>query len=222
MMPTLAELLARVLSWAAMPAVLGVFVTAVILVVIRDWRVDVLALAVQYFFLVLLLTRSVRLEMAAVKGLIGWLICLVFYVTERQVSAFGKDALEEEVSPGHRWRWWTMSARASFALLSAILVSVVAYVATSFIPLPEITVDITLACYLLASLGMLLLGLGEGPLPVGVGLLMFLSGFDLFYVALEPSLVVAGLLGVISFVIALAIAYLRTAQVTAESEGEAA
>jgi hypothetical protein len=217
-MPSFPDLLARILSITAMPAVVGVLITAVMLVVIRDWRVDVIALAAQYFFVVLLMSRSIRLEMAAVKGLIGWLICLVFYVTEQQASAL--ESSDEESISDRRWQWWVMSSHASFALLAAILVAVVAYIATWFMPLPESTIDITLACYLLAGLGMLLLGLGEGPLQVGLGLLMFLSGFDLFYVALVPSLVVAGLLGVINFVIALAMAYLRTAQFASNGEGE--
>jgi hypothetical protein len=59
---------------------------------------------------------------------------------------------------------------------------------------------------------MLLIGISESPMQVGLGLLTFLSGFDLFYVALEPSLAVAGLLGGVSFLIALATAYLRTVQ----------
>jgi len=97
---------------------------------------------------------------------------------------------------------------------------VAAYTAVLRIPLPEVPGDITLACYLLASLGLLLIGLSEAPMQVGLGLLTFLSGFDLFYVALEPSLAVAGLLGAVSFLIALATAHLRVAQVTAGSEGK--
>jgi hypothetical protein len=55
-------------------------------------------------------------------------------------------------------------------------------------------------------------------MQVGLGLLTFLSGFDLFYVALEPSLAVVGLLGAVSFIIALAAAHLRVAQVVAGGE----
>jgi hypothetical protein len=71
----------------------------------------------------------------------------------------------------------------------------------------------------MAGLGLLLVGLSETPMQVGFGLLTFLSAFDLFYVALEPSLAVAGLLGAVSFLIALATAYLRAAQIVAGSKG---
>lgn len=230
-MPTLVDILERLSFLAAMPAVAGIFVTAMILVVSRDWRLNVMALTVQYFFVVLLLTRLIRLEVAAVKGLIGWMICMVFYLTERRASAFGEHSdvfhppvpehEDEDAAASQRYRRWVMSARSSFCLLAGLLVSVAAYTATLRFPLPEVPTDITLACYLLAGLGLLLVGLSEAPMQVGFGLLTFLLGFDLFYVALEPSLAVAGLLGAVSFVIALSTAYLRVAQIAASSEGEA-
>jgi len=213
-MPTLVDLLARVSFLAAMPAVAGIFVTASLLVVSRDWRLNVTALIAQYFFVVLLLTRLIRLEVAAVKGLTGWMICMVFYLTERRASLLEQAPAINGVSSLQRWHWWVISARASFCLLAGLLVSVAAYTAALRMPLPEVSNDITLACYLLAGLGLLLIGLSENPMQVGLGLLTFLSGFDLFYVALEPSLAVAGLLGAVSFLIALATAYLRAAEIT--------
>lgn len=217
-MPTLVDLLARVSFLAAMPATVGIFVTAGLLVVSRDWRLNVTALILQYFFVVLLLTRLIRLEVAAVKGLTGWMICMVFYLTERRASSVERlEAANENARPS-RWRRWIISARASFCLLVGLLVSVAAYTAALRIPLPEVPTDITLACYLLAGLGLLLIGLSEAPVQVGLGLLTFLSGFDLFYVALEPSLAVAGLLGAVSFLIALATAYSRAAQIATGGE----
>jgi hypothetical protein len=221
-MPTLDELLARVVFLAAMPAVIGVFVTAAILVVSRDWRLNVLALTVQYFFIVLLFTRHIRIEVAAVKGLIGWLICMVIYITERQASepapgeappAAGPNG--EESAPRRQGK---ISARGLFNLLAALLVSVAAYTAMLRIPLPEVTADVSLACYALVGLGLLLIGLSEAPMQAGIGVLTFLSGFDLFYVALEPSLAVAALLGALSFTIALVMAYLRMSEVAAQAQ----
>ena len=218
-MPTLVDLLARLSFLAAMPAVAGIFITAGILVVSREWRLNVFALTVQYFFVVLLLARMIRLEVAAVKGLIGWMICMVFYLTERRASELAQPPPAEGTTVSQRWRRWVMSARASFCLLAGLLVSVAAYTAALRIPLLEVPSDITLACYLMAGFGLLLIGLNETPMQVGLGLLTFLSGFDLFYVALEPSLAVAGLLGAVSFLIALATAYLRAAQVAGGGEG---
>ncbi len=204
-----------------MPAVAGIVISAGILVVNRDWRLNVFALTVQYFFVVLLMTRVIRLEVAAVKGLIGWMICMVFYLTERRASEMQQSTADKEAKTSRRLDRWMMSARTSFYLLACLLMLVAAYTAALRIPLPEIPTDLTLACYQMAGMGLLLIGLSESPMQVGFGLLIFLSGFDLFYVALEPSLAVAGLLGAVSFLIALATAYLRAVQIVAEGEGNA-
>lgn len=228
-MSILDDVLAQVVFLAAVPAVVGVFVTAALLVVSRDWRLNTIALAMQYFFVALLMTQVTRVEMAAVKGLIGWVVCLVFYLTEQQARSLvrsdgsqGALSLREwGAARFEGWRHGGISARAAFSFMAALLVGVTVYVASSAMTLPQMSRSLTLVCYLLGGLGMLLLGLSQDPLRVGVGLLMFLSGFDLFYVALEPSLLVAGFLGSISFVIALGTAYLKAAQFTAGGEGGA-
>ena len=219
-MPLLQELLSRLASLATLPAGIGVVVSATLLVVSRDWRLNVFALAAQYFFVTLLMTRVVRVEMAAVKGLIGWVICLVFYLTEQQARL-----MEDSREPKERvrlqgwfsarldaWRHQGLSVEAAFAFMGVVLVGVTVYAASDALPLPQMPAGLTLFCYFMVGLGMLLLGLSEDPLRVGVGLLTFLSGFDLFYVALEPSLVVTGLMGSISFVVALGTAYLEAAR----------
>jgi hypothetical protein len=211
---------------AAMPAVIGVFVTATLLVVSQDWRLNVFALATQYVFVALLMTQVIRVEMAAVKGLIGWVICLVFYLTEQQARSSAQPAgVQESLSLRswvsarlEGWRHEGISARAGFSFMAVVIVGVTVYVFSSTMPLPQVSRSLTLTCYLLAGLGILLLGMSQDPLRVGVGLLIFLSGFDLFYVALEPSLVVTGFLGSISFVIALGTAYLKAAQAAASDE----
>jgi hypothetical protein len=227
--PLLTGLLARLAFLAATPAVIGVFVTATLLVVSQDWRLNVIALAGQYFFVTLLMTQLVRLEMAAVKGLIGWLVCLVVYLTEQQAQLLTRksDGGSSLATRGwfaarlEGWKSHGVSARAAFGFLAAVLVALAAYAVSVAIPLPQLPPGLTGVCYLLTGLGVLLLGLSKDPIRVGLGLLTFLSGFDLFYVALEPSLVVTGLLGSISFVIALGMAYLRTAHVAGGDVGEA-
>ena len=220
-MPTVVELLSSVAFLAAMPAVAGVLITVGLLVVSRDWRINVMALTVQYFFVVLLLTRLIRAEVAAVKGLIGWMICMIFYLTERRASVLEKAPDTEARTTSPQRRRWIMSARASFCLLASVMVAAAASSAALRVPLPEVPAEVSLACYLLAGFGLLLVGLSDAPMQVGFGLLTFLAGFDLFYVALEPSLAVAGLLGAVSFLIALVTAYLRTAQIAAGEEGAA-
>jgi len=152
------------------------------------------------------------------------MICMVIYVTERQASEPAPGEAPATAGPSGEesapHRQGKISARGLFNLLAALLVSVAAYTAMLRIPLPEVTADVTLACYGLVGLGLLLIGLSEAPMQAGIGVLTFLSGFDLFYVALEPSLAVAALIGALSFVIALLMAYLRTSEVAAQARRE--
>jgi len=219
--PTLADLISRISVLSALPAVVGILLTGTVLVVSREWHLDVLALIVQYFCVVLLLTRLIQLEVAAVKGLIGWMICMVFYLTERGAGEVERVSTDEPAQASIQARRWMISARTSFSLLAALMTIVVAYTAALRIPLPEVPEDISLACYLLAGLGLLLAGMSQSPLHVAMGLLTFLSGFDLFFVALEPSLAVTGLLGALSFLIALTASFLRTAELSTAGVGEA-
>jgi hypothetical protein len=53
-----------------------------------------------------------------------------------------------------------------------------------------------------------------------MGLLTLITGFELFYSALERSLSVAGFLGIANFLIALAIAYLTGFSGTELTPGE--
>ena len=87
-------------------------------------------------------------------------------------------------------------------------------------PLPEVPSDIGFACYWLAALGLLVLMQAEEPLKTGMGLLILITGFELFYSALERSLSVAGFLGIANFLIALAVAYLTAASRAELTAGE--
>jgi hypothetical protein len=68
------------------------------------------------------------------------------------------------------------------------------------------------AGYVLLALGLLSLGLSEEPLRAGTGLLTLLTGFELFYVVVEPSLAVVALLAAVEFGVALAVSYLVVLQ----------
>jgi len=217
-MPTLGELLARLSFISATMAAFGVLITAGVLVVVQDWRLSLLALAVQYVFVGLLLTRLLVPELAALKALIGLIICPTLYVTAVRVR-WGRPAASANGRPG-----WRLPTSVPFRLVAALMGGLVSYnLATRpGFALPEVRDPaINLACYFLMGLGLLALGLTEEPLKAGMGLLTFMSGFELFYAGLEQSLLVIGFLGLASFLIALAVAYLATARATPYDGGAA-
>ncbi len=64
---------------------IGLIVAAALLVMLVNWRLLILALGVQYLLVGLMLTRVVPLELAAVKALVGVMICPVLFITARRV-----------------------------------------------------------------------------------------------------------------------------------------
>ena len=202
-MPTLSDVLTKLSFLMTTPAVVGLVITAGLIVVIRDWRFSLAALSLQYVLVGLLLTRLIQPQVAVIKVLIGALVCVILYLTARLV-----DSGREGESPGRE----LSLANLAFRLLAAILVGLAAYGLSRRYPLPEVPSDIGLACYWLASQGLLALMLTEEPLKAGLGLLTLVTGFELLYSVLERSLSVAGFLGIANFLIALAIAYLAASR----------
>ncbi len=202
-MPTLTDVLAQLSFLMTTPAIVGLVVTASLIVVVSDWRFSLAALSVQYVLVGLLLTRLIQPQVAVIKVLIGALVCVVLYLTARLVSESSEaPPLQRKDAGGVSLPDFT------FRLLAALFVGLAVYSLSMRYPLPEVPPDIGLACYWLASLGLLVLMLTEEPLKAGMGLLTLVTGFELFYSALERSLSVVGFLGIANFLIALAIAYL--------------
>jgi hypothetical protein len=216
-MPTLPEIAERLSFLVTTSAAITVMFTAGVIVVIKDWRVSLSALVIQYVIVGLLLMSEIRMELAMIKTLVGALLCVILYVTARHVD-WGRPVLapsegegEEETTdlPVSRW---TLPTELPFRFLAALLVMVVAYGGASQFPLPDVNQAISLAAYTMAALGLLAMGLTDEPLKAGLGLLTFVAAFELYYTVLEPSLTVVGFLGLSNFLIALAIAYLTVAR----------
>jgi hypothetical protein len=216
-MPTLPEIAQRLSIFVTTSATVIVMFTAGVIVVIKDWRASLLAMVIQYVIVGLLLMSEIRMELALIKTLVGTLLCLILYMTARHVR-WGRSSppmLREEeqhemTEPAASE--WILPTEFPFRFLAALLVMVVAYSGASAFPLPDVGEAINLAAYTLASLGLLAMGLTDEPLKAGLGLLTFVSAFELFYTVLEPSLIVVGMLGLSNFLIALAIAYLTVAR----------
>lgn len=78
--------------------------------------------------------------------------------------------------------------------------------------------DFTVGAFSVMLLGLINEALAENPLKVGLGLLSFLAGFELFFTAVEPTLTIVGLLGLTNLILALAISYLTTAWASRRGE----
>lgn len=244
-MPTLPDVLAKLSFLTTTPAIVGLVITASLIVVISDWRFSLAALLGQYVLVGLLLTRLIRPQVAVIKVLIGALVCVVLYLTARLVSESseslplepedgdfplkvgggrggeGVDGASRRLAPQTpKTGGETSPADFAFRLLAALFVGLAVYSLSKRYPLPEVPSGIGFVCYWLASQGLLALILAEGPLKAGMGLLTFITGFELFFSVLERSLSVVGFLGIANFLIALAVAYLTGASEAESAAGE--
>lgn len=218
LMDTVLAFIDRVSFLAAMPAIAGVFAALGMLLLTRSWQLQVLGMAILYFFVALLHTRVIRPEVALVKALMGWLICLTLYVTGQYIASRQKPSQEPAAGdpPQAWWRLPPLAADTPLRVLVLLVGFVIAYTGSAHFPLPQVPGHVGMACYLLLVGGLFLTGMAEDPLRVGLGLLAFLAGFDLFFGTLEPSLAVAGLLGAAGFLIALAVTFLAITHAVAE------
>ena len=209
-MTTILEIIDRISFLAALPSVVGLFIALAFLMVGQRWQIHALGMALLYFFAALLYTRVTRPEIAVVKLLIGWMIALTLYLTGGNLNARrlelqkSMDRADEAPASGHL----AVAAGAPFRGLVLVAIAIVALASARRFPLPQVPNDVGMACYLLGIGGIFLTGLSEDPFQAGLGLLAFLTGFDLLFSTLVTSLVVIGLVGAASFLITLAVTFL--------------
>lgn len=223
-MPTLDEILAFLSVVPTTSALIILTFAACVLVTTRDWRLSIFALVLHYALAGLFLARIIRSDIAMVKTLVGMMVCLTLYITARRASEGQAGQPELSAEPDNEAPTrslalklhWGLESGWLFRLLVAIMGLVVATTVQARFALPSAPSEVVLACYILFSQGLLALSLADEPLKGGLGILTVLISFDLFYSSIEQSLTVVGLLGLVNFSIALAIAYLTTLQAGVE------
>ncbi len=201
----------------------GLLVAASLLVVVPSWRARLVALAVQYVCVAVLLTQIVIWQVVVARLVVGAGILGILLLTghettgifpwQRQTVPAGEGAVAAAPSPvAAITRLWKTQFSADFPFRAvAVAMAIVAAASLAGQPnalLPGLSTDLKMAGYLLCGLGLFSLGLSEEPLRAGLSLLTLLSGFELLYVAVETSLAIVALLAVVDFTVALAVSYL--------------
>lgn len=186
-------------------AMWGLLAAGAALYLIAEWRLRILALFAQYVFIGVFFTRVFvdRPEMSLLKVMVGWLVCGALFLSAR---------IRQSVGEKPRFHW---AADVPFRILSLIMMTVVAYLASQRYALPFIPQDLALACIMLLVLALLFISTEEDAGIVGLGVLNLLAALDLFYSAQDPGLVVTGLLVMLNLLVGLAISYLTVVEVEA-------
>jgi hypothetical protein len=185
----------------ALPAAITVTLTGFLLLVVRDWRLSILILALQYVGVFSLVALSWTAEMAVVKLVTGWMAGAVLGMAIVSLPEGSQELGQIDIT-GILFR----------LLLAALVVLVTASLAPELaLWVPGILPVQAYGGAILIGMGLVHLSLTVRPLRVVLGLLTALSGFEILYAVVETSTLVSGLLAGITLGLALVGAYLLIA-----------
>jgi hypothetical protein len=191
--------IAVILEQLAFIPVIILAISSLYLLLSQNWRWSILALAAQYLAVFWLVALIWPLGLAAAKLVAGWMAGAVLGASQPTI-----DQVEDR---------YTSSATFVFRLLVASLVWIVVLLASpALVSAIRIPVPVAQGALLLVGMGLLHLGITTRPLRVLLGLLTVLAGFEMIYAAVERSVMVAGLLAVVTLGLALVGAYLLDAE----------
>jgi hypothetical protein len=172
------------------------------MLIIHDWRINLGALALQYIAAFWLVTRHLPFVMGSTKLITGWMVVAALGMTRLSLSSEEEDNEESSLLRG---RWFRMILMCIVALVTAGVTARIEVV------IPGLGLPVIAGGILLIGAGVVHLGVTSEILRVIIGLLTLLTGFEILYAAVESSILVAGLLSVISLGLGLAGSYLLLA-----------
>jgi len=189
-------------------AVVLMAITSTGLLLIRDWRWNVILLAIQYLGMFVLTLQHWPVGMASVKVVAGWMSAAILGMTRSGLP--DEPAVHENFWP----RGWL------FRLFAAVTVLLIVAVVTPSVDtiMADAGFPVTNGGLLLIGMGLLHLGITARILDVAIGLMTVLAGFEIIYATVEGSILVAALLAVINLGLALVGSYLLIASNTQEAE----
>ncbi len=193
------------LAWVA---VVLLFITSSGLLLVRDWRWSIVLLAVQYLGMFVLILQHWPLGMGSVKLVAGWMSAAILGMTRSGLA--NAEPNEESIWPRGRL----------FRLFAATIILLIIIVVTPSVDniMADAGFPVTSGGLLLIGMGLLHLGITARILPVTIGLVTVLAGFEILYSSVEGSVLVAALLAVINLGLALVGSYLMIAAQAQETE----
>jgi hypothetical protein len=191
-----------VISWIAVGVMLA---TTTAMLINRDWRLSLGALAIQYVAAFWLVTRHLPFVMGSAKLITGWMVVAALGMTRLGLPS-AEDEKEESFLPRGQW-------------FRVILMAVVAFVSAGATPriesaIPGLGLPVIAGSLILIGAGIAHLGVTSDILNVILGLLTMLTGFEILYAAIESSILVTGLLAVTNLGLGIAGSYLLIAGTT--------
>lgn len=211
-MSDLALLLQRLSQLATAPLLAALVLSVILVALVRNWRLALPVMIGQYVVVGIMLTRVSQPGVAVIKLLAGILVCLSLSIAAQRADDL--RAVRGESVAAERIRhpaWRSVPAQVLLRAVATALVLTTAFGAASRFPLPKLAPDLALAAYSLIGTAALVVATAPEALNAGLGLLMLISGVELAYAPLEPSVSVAVLLGFTTLGLGVALSYLTLA-----------
>ncbi|NMC58177.1 MAG: hypothetical protein GYA51_02085 [Candidatus Methanofastidiosa archaeon] len=184
------------LSNIAVIAVLILILTTTVLLLINQWRWMSIALAFQVFSVFWLTTLSWSIPESIVKLIGGWITIAITSSTHPDVT------LETD----------NISAGFGFRFLIAGMIWLFSFSISPIIQtLIQTRIEVIWGGMLLFASGLLQVGLAKNHIRTIVGLITFISGFEVMYASIESSVLVSGLLVFITIGLSWLTIYFNTA-----------
>jgi len=182
-----------------------IVITAMVILTFRDWRINTIALALQYLAAFILVSLSWPVGMAVVKLIVGWMATSAIALTcLRQMNS------ESPVEP---------AASLFFRGLLGVLVIILIFILAPGVQqkvFPELNLLIVQGGLILFGMALMQLGTNSEPYLTIMSLLSLFSGFEIIQAGLERSTLLTGLLAIVNLGMALVGVYF----ITKNSEGE--
>lgn len=176
-------------NWFNLIPVLLILTASLALLIFDVWRRSVVALAVLYLGIFILLVQSAPLTLSSVKLITGWAAALILAMNLPKEETTSDTGL---------------FSNQIFKTLSLGLIWVLAYLISKSISKTfQVTPEIVFSALAIFGAGLLQLGMKFRPFSVILAILTVFAGFELLYASLETSVLINGLLSAINLLIAL-------------------
>lgn len=189
----------------------GLVITSGFVVLTPDWRLASFALVVQYITAAALLAKAIPSELVGVRVFSGAWAILILYFTLRQKAETLRRAAQDDATPDalERLRYQPVFIVGfPFRLFALALIAVGIIGIASSMSFLGLTPDVLFGGLWLTTAGLLVAILSRDVVRLGMGILLFTSGFTILETATEASLLLFGLLNIADLLLALVIAHL--------------
>jgi hypothetical protein len=169
-----------------------IVITAMVILIFRDWRINTAALTLQYLAVFYLVTLSWPIGLAIVKLIVGWMATAAIGLT-----CLRQTDVDTPTEP---------TSSLFFRGLAGLMVILVIFVISSTLQetvFPNVDLVIIRSGLMLVGMALMQLGTNAFPYLTIMSLLSFLAGFEVIHASLERSTLLIGLMASVNLGLAL-------------------